>query len=325
MAASVEFIEGVRGFLLLFWTVIPITNRKRWQMAWSSHVARGKVWSVRHVWWSAMMELWWRLNIATITNSTLVTYKRDSWEETWGMRRLQCWRFTIRKRWNCFNKVRLRWLHSASIPASQVITVQWTEEMVLHNAIHKRWHWPGWPVENSGSRRSVPAWRGWRWSWQENSVCIQLRSACASECWYLSNGWDVCNKTKAVLSNSHIACIRSWSDAATCIWSAPPNKDGNTYIRFLSLVKEKYESIGFTISPQRIIQDFEKGLVNACLHVFPGVIVKGCYFHYAQWMWRRIQGIGLSVSYRENVDHRNWFRMLLAMPFVPVPHVKDAF
>ena len=62
----------------------------------------------------------------------------------------------------------------------------------------------------------------------------------------------------------------------------PPNKDGNTYIRFLSLVKEKYESIGFTISPQRIIQDFEKGLVNACLHVFPGVIVKGCYFHYAQ-------------------------------------------
>ena len=61
-----------------------------------------------------------------------------------------------------------------------------------------------------------------------------------------------------------------------------PNKDGNTYMRFLSLVKEKYESIGFTIGPQRIIQDFEKGLVNACLHVFPGVIVKGCYFHYAQ-------------------------------------------
>ena len=65
--------------------------------------------------------------------------------------------------------------------------------------------------------------------------------------------------------------------------------------------------------------------MNACLHVFPGVIVKGCYFHYAQCLWRRIQGIGLSVSYRENADHRNWFPMLLAMPFVPVPHVKDAF
>ena len=61
-----------------------------------------------------------------------------------------------------------------------------------------------------------------------------------------------------------------------------PNNDGNTYMRFLSLVKEKYESIGFTISPQRIIQDFEKGLMNFCLHVFPGMIVKGCYFHYAQ-------------------------------------------
>ena len=104
-----------------------------------------------------------------------------------------------------------------------------------------------------------------------------------------------------------------------------PNKDGNTYIRFLSLVKEKSESIGFTISPQCIMQDFEKGLMNACLHVFPGVIVKGCYFHYAQCLWWRIQGIGLSVSYRENADHRNWFRMLLPMPFVPVPHVKDVF
>ena len=29
------------------------------------------------------------------------------------------------------------------------------------------------------SRRSVPAWR---WSRQDTSVCIQLRSACASEC-----------------------------------------------------------------------------------------------------------------------------------------------
>ena len=30
--------------------------------------------------------------------------------------------------------------------------------------------------------RSVPAWRRWRWSRQNNSVCIQLCSACASEC-----------------------------------------------------------------------------------------------------------------------------------------------
>ena len=31
------------------------------------------------------------------------------------------------------------------------------------------------------------------------------------------------------------------------------------------------------------------------------------------------------MSYRENADHRNWFRMLRAMPFVPMPHVKDVF
>ena len=51
------------------------------------------------------------------------------------------------------------------------------------------------------------------------------------------------------------------------VFSLLSNKEGNTYIRFLSLVKEKSASLGFTISPQRIMQDFEKGLVNAYLHV----------------------------------------------------------
>ena len=60
-----------------------------------------------------------------------------------------------------------------------------------------------------------------------------------------------------------------------------PNKERNTHIRSLSLVKEKSASLGFTISPQCIMQDFEKGLMNACLHVFPDMILKGCYFHYA--------------------------------------------
>ena len=35
--------------------------------------------------------------------------------------------------------------------------------------------------------------------------------------------------------------------------------------------------------------------------------------------------MGLSVYYRENALNMNWFRMSLAMPLVPVPHVKDAF
>ena len=80
------------------------------------------------------------------------------------------------------------------------------------------------------------------------------------------------------------------------------------------LVKEKSASLGFTISHQRIMHDFEKGLINAYLHVFPGVILKGCYFHYDQCLWRRLPNMGLSVSYRENADNRNWFRVSLAMP-----------
>ena len=54
------------------------------------------------------------------------------------------------------------------------------------------------------------------------------------------------------------------------------------------------------------------------------ISIKVCHFHF-QCLWRRIQGKGLSVNYGENAEHRNWFCMLLAMPFVPVPHVKYVF
>ena len=161
---------------------------------------------------------------------------------------------------------------------------------------------------------------------QDNSACIQLRSAVlANADTYHMDGTFVTAPRlfyQTVTLHAFVLGVM-----LTLVFGLLPNKDGNTYcyIRFLSLVKEKSESIGFTISPQRIMQDFEKGLMNACLHVFSRVIVKGCYFHYAQCLWQRIQCIGLSVSYRENADHRNWFRMLLAMPFVPMPHVKDAF
>ena len=49
-------------------------------------------------------------------------------------------------------------------------------------------------------------------------------------------------------------------------------------------------------SVQKFVANFEKGLWNAPLQLFPGIPIKGCVFHWCQAMFRKIQKSGLAVS-----------------------------
>ncbi len=46
--------------------------------------------------------------------------------------------------------------------------------------------------------------------------------------------------------------------------------------------------------------DFEHALRQAIQLSFPGARVKGCYYHYTQALWRKVQTLGLQVEYSEN-------------------------
>ena len=50
--------------------------------------------------------------------------------------------------------------------------------------------------------------------------------------------------------------------------------------------------------------DFETAAQNAARTVFPGITVKGCFFHYTQAIWRKTQHTDLQVTYRNNEDIR---------------------
>jgi hypothetical protein len=48
-------------------------------------------------------------------------------------------------------------------------------------------------------------------------------------------------------------------------------------------------------------------------------------FHWGQAVWRKIQEIGLQSSYINDVCTRKFLRKVLALPYVPVAHVRDLF
>ena len=65
--------------------------------------------------------------------------------------------------------------------------------------------------------------------------------------------------------------------------------------------------------------------MKATLEVFPDAQIKGCFFHFCQCLWRKLQGLGLAVAYKEMPEIRTWFRMVLALPMLPVAQVVDGF
>jgi hypothetical protein len=61
----------------------------------------------------------------------------------------------------------------------------------------------------------------------------------------------------------------------------------------------------FFLTPQLVLMDFETAARNALKAVFPQLILKACFFHFTQCIWRKTQACGLAGQYRQddNVVH----------------------
>ncbi|KAL5013008.1 hypothetical protein ScPMuIL_011559 [Solemya velum] len=73
-------------------------------------------------------------------------------------------------------------------------------------------------------------------------------------------------------------------------------QDSNSYIR---------------LQPTTLFLDYEVAIRNAATQVFPGINIKGCFFHYTQCIWRNAQKHGLQVPYKDNDDIRTLFFILI--------------
>ena len=72
------------------------------------------------------------------------------------------------------------------------------------------------------------------------------------------------------------------------------------------------------MDPSIITSDFESGLISAVRDEFPNARHQGCYFHFTQAIWRKVQKLGLSTLYIEDEDIRMPVRQLMAFGFAPL-------
>jgi len=90
-------------------------------------------------------------------------------------------------------------------------------------------------------------------------------------------------------------------------------------------VFKEVKSLEPKLNPASIMLDFEKAIHNACNINFPETTLVGCLFHLGQNLWRKVQEFHLATAYRSDEDLRMRVKMILALSFVPVQDVPEAF
>lgn len=107
-----------------------------------------------------------------------------------------------------------------------------------------------------------------------------------------------------------------------CIYALLPNKTLDTYNRLFQALANV---LVLEEQPDDFLMDFELAAMNAGVVNFPGVEMKGCFFHFTSNLWKRVQRAGLQERYNNDANLANDLRMLAALAFVPPNDVIGCF
>ncbi|CAF3480707.1 unnamed protein product, partial [Rotaria sp. Silwood2] len=110
-----------------------------------------------------------------------------------------------------------------------------------------------------------------------------------------------------------------------CVFGVLPNRKRTTYQELFKILKNFAISRNLTFEPARILSDFEPGLIAAVANKFPAAVHSGCFFHYTQAIFRRIQTLGLTNLYFQNSEIRSCCRKLMALALLPIDQTESSF
>lgn len=79
------------------------------------------------------------------------------------------------------------------------------------------------------------------------------------------------------------------------------------------------------MNPRDAMLDFEKQAMLSVRTIFRDINIHGCFFHFAQNVWRHVRDVGLQAIYASDADFAFNIRLLISLAFVPPAHVEAAY
>ncbi len=92
-------------------------------------------------------------------------------------------------------------------------------------------------------------------------------------------------------------------------------------MELFSFLKELGLELGLEFKPTTVSLDFEAVSSFAIRFHFPGVVIKGCWFHFRQAIFNKIKEFGLQILYNQN-EYKEWFNMFGALALVPIEYIE---
>ncbi|KAJ6640393.1 hypothetical protein Bhyg_13144 [Pseudolycoriella hygida] len=136
--------------------------------------------------------------------------------------------------------------------------------------------------------------------------------------WYMDGTFDICPPLFSQLYTIH---GRRNNLHFPLVYVLASKKDYFTYEGLFNQLKVADKRL----QQKKIMIDFEKAAHKAAEDVFEGVEVSGCFFHFCQCLYRKIQECGLKKTYIEDATFAMNMRCITALAFVPVHNVVNNF
>lgn len=90
------------------------------------------------------------------------------------------------------------------------------------------------------------------------------------------------------------------------------HRDKETYKKVLEQLSETMPGL----KPSKLIVDFDLAFIYAFEEFFAECDIHGCYFHWTQCIWRKIQNLHMQQKYQNDEDFSFQIKKLLALAFV---------
>ena len=101
-----------------------------------------------------------------------------------------------------------------------------------------------------------------------------------------------------------------------------PGKSREAYNECFTMLKSACQDRNLNVLPRKITINFELGLLQAVELQFPTAKIQGCFYHYSQSIWRKVQNLGLQTMYRDNPTFKAFVSKMVALSFCPKSFVR---
>ncbi|XP_018497352.1 uncharacterized protein LOC108865132 [Galendromus occidentalis] len=146
-----------------------------------------------------------------------------------------------------------------------------------------------------------------------------LQILASSDIWYMDGTFEVAPRLFYQLYTINVTQHDCFINTVYCLLT---DKRQLTCKELLNVIREEVPALNVRVA----IADFEIAFIKAFTDVFPAIQLRGCYFHFCQAIWRKIQKFPIvRKAYVENSDFALNVKMLIALAFVPLQSVLEYY